>query len=336
MTERHHAALAAGGAPIGVPRLRPARHLWAVPAFLALAALPLMTGSPFAVTIATSLLITAIAAAALHLVIRTGHVSLGHAGIMGVGAYAGTLVLTALHGPFLLAAAAGIAAPAALGLAVGPLVLRLTGKYFVLVTFIVGEILRLGMENWQSLTGGANGIFQIPAPPGFTGPVAFFYLVLGVTTAVLAAVGRILGSEIGRAMDAVRQSERLARCSGIPVLRVKVLVFVLSCGLVGLAGVLQSWFVHFIDPASFSVTQSLNLLVINVIGGMNSLPGTLLGAVFLTVLPELLRRYVELQHIIFGVILIVVMAALPGGLAEIGARARGLLARGLPARRIRA
>ena len=299
---------------------------WAVAAFLAMAVLPAVAPSPFLVSIATSMLITAMAAAGLHLVIRTGHVSLGHAGFMGVGAYAGTLTQTVLHWPFAVAAVAGFALPALLGLVIGPLVLRLTGKYFVLVTFLFGEILRLGMENWQSLTGGANGIFQIPAPPGFTAPTPFYYLALVATTLVLIGIARILGSEIGRAMDAVRLSEQLAQCSGIPVLKVKVLVLVLSCGLVGLAGVLQAWFVHFIDPGSFSITQSLNLLVINVIGGMTSLVGTLLGTVFLTALPELLRSYVELQRVIFGVILIVVMATVPGGLAEAGARLRVLLA----------
>jgi branched-chain amino acid transport system permease protein len=304
MTEREAVALApAIAAP---PRLALAGWGWAVLAAALMAALPAVAPSLFLVSVATSMLITALAAASLHLVIRTGHVSLGHAGFMGVGAYTGTLLTTALHWPFTLAAVAAFATPALLALAVGPLVLRLTGKYFVL---------------------GANGIFQIPAPPGVTGQVAFFYFVLAVTTLLLAGIARILASEIGRAMDAVRQSERLAQCAGIPVLKVKIGIFVLSCGLAGIAGVLQAWFVHFIDPGSFSGIQSLNLVVINVIGGMTSLPGTLCGTVFLTVLPELLRSYVELQRILFGIILIVVMAAVPGGLAEAGTRLRRPLAR---------
>ncbi len=303
-----------------------ARRYWGLVVFLALAILPVVSPSQFLVSIATGTLITAMAAASLHLVIRTGHVSLGHAAFMGVGAYAGTLVQTVLHWPFAMAVVAAFMVPALLGLIIGPLVLRLTGKYFVLVTFLFGEIVRLAMANWQSLTGGANGIFQIPAPPGFTSLTTFFYLVLGAATLVVIGIARILGSEIGRAMDSVRQSERLAQCSGVPVLKVKVAVFVLSCGLVGIAGVMQAWFVHFIDPGSFSSVQSLNLLVINVIGGMNSLAGTLLGTVFLSLLPELLRSYVELQHVIFGIILIVVMATLPGGLAEAGIRLRAMIA----------
>jgi branched-chain amino acid transport system permease protein len=292
--------------------------------------LSFVTKSPFLITIGTTVMITAIAAVSLHLVVRIGHVSLGHGGFMGVGAYTAALLLMDLHWSFVPSLCAGFVVPAMLGLVIGPLVLRLTGKYFVLVTFIVGEILRVAMENWTSLTGGANGIFGVPGPPYFTGQIPFYFLVLAIAVTLIAGISRIFNSDIGRAMDAVRQSPRLAQCSGIPVLKVKTSVFTLSCGLVGVAGVLQAWFVHFIDPGSFSATQSLNLLIINVVGGMNNLFGTLLGAVFITILPELLRGYVELQRVIFGIILIVVMAVLPGGLAELGSRARQMLARRSP------
>jgi branched-chain amino acid transport system permease protein len=325
MTDGGKALLADSAAMAPGRRLNVSGWSLAALVFACLALLPAVAPSMFLISIATSMLIAALAAASLHLVVRTGHVSLGHAGFMGVGAYAATLTVTALHWPFALSAIAAFLAPAALGLAIGPFVLRLTGKYFVLVTFILGEILRLAMENWTAVTGGANGIFQIPAPPGFNEPIRFFYLVLVATTLLLLGIARILSSEIGRVMDAVRQSEKLAQCSGVPVLKVKAAVFALSCGLVGVAGVLQAWFVHFIDPGSFSITQSLNMLVDNVVGGMNSLVGTLCGAVFLTVTPELLRSYVELQRVIFGVILIVVMAVLPGGLAEAASRIRRLL-----------
>jgi len=328
MTDRIETAAGTAPRAAAAPERRVAAGWWwGLLVFVVLALLPLAAADTFFLTMTTGMLIAALAAASLHLIIRTGHVSLGHAAFMGVGAYTGTLALTVLHWPFVLSAAAGFIAPMLLALVIGPLVLRLTGKYFVLVTFLFGEIVRLAMDNWQSLTGGANGIFQIPAPPGFTDQVPFFYLTLAITSLVLLGIARILGSEIGRAMDAVRQSERLAQCSGIPVLKVKVSIFVFACGLVGLAGVLQAWFVHFIDPGSFSAVQSLNFLVINVLGGMYSLVGTLMGTVFLTVLPELLRSYVELQRVIFGIILIIVMAALPGGLAEAGVRVRRLLAR---------
>lgn len=125
----------------------------------------------------------------------------------------------------------------------------------------------------------------------------------------------------------MRESERLAHCSGIPVLRLKVTIFALGCGIVGIAGALQGHFIRYVDPTSYSVVQSLNLVVVNVIGGMQTLVGPLVGTLFYLILPEMLRGYVELQRIIFGIILIIVMAFLPGGLVELGGRALQLVRR---------
>jgi branched-chain amino acid transport system permease protein len=288
-----------------------------------LVALPLMSDEKFVMSVAVTTFITAIAAASLHLVIRTGHVTLGHAAFMGIGAYASVIGTMSLKLPFALSVVAAFVAPALLALVVGPIVLRLTGKYFVLVTFLFGEIVRMVFVNWSSVTGGSNGIFGIPAPaPFFASPVPFYYLALGFTVVILAFIVRLLNSEIGRAMDAIRESEPLARCSGVPVLRTKVMVFVIACGIVGIAGALQAHFVRYIDPTSFSLVQSLNLVVINVIGGMYTLIGPLVGTLFVVLLPEFLRGYVELQHIFFGILIILVMAFFPGGIADLGALLR--------------
>ena len=150
----------------------PFSNSWAITICIGFILLPFVTKSPFLITIGTTVMITAIAAVSLHLVVRIGHVSLGHGGFMGVGAYTAALLMD-LHWSFVPSLCAGFVVPAMLGLVIGPLVLRLTGKYFVLVTFIVGEILRVAMENWTSLTGGANGIFWNPRTTAFhrTDPV---------------------------------------------------------------------------------------------------------------------------------------------------------------------
>jgi branched-chain amino acid transport system permease protein len=307
-------------------RLAPAaqrhwRGLAATLALLVLAVLPLLTAERFIITVAVTVFIAAIAACSLHLIIRIGHVSLGHAAFMGVGAYVSAYATMKLGLPFPLALAAAFAAPAALALLIGPLVLRLTGKYFVLVTFLFGEIIRLIFVEWISVTGGSNGIFGVPAPaPLFVDPAAYYFLALGFSVVIIGFIARLLNSEFGRAMDAIRESERLARCSGVPVLKIKVTVFALGCGIVGIAGALQGHFVRYIDPTSFSTIQSLNLVVMNVIGGMHTLIGPIIGTLFLTVLPEFLRSYVELQRVFFGIIIIIVMAFFPGGIVEIGAR----------------
>jgi branched-chain amino acid transport system permease protein len=289
------------------------------------AALPFIAANEFLLTVGTVVALNVIGATSLHLVIRSGHVSLAHAGFMGIGGYAAALTLTRLGWPFPLDIAAGAAAPALLALVIGPLLLRLQGKYFVLVTFLLGEILRLGFVQWSGLTGGANGIFGIPSPaPVFATPAGFYWLALGTALLCVALVARVLGSGIGRVIDSVREGERLAQCSGVPVLRVKVGVFVLACALVGIQGGLMAHYLHYIDPGAFTSVQSLSFVVMNVIGGMNALLGAVIGAVFIVTLPELLRGYVEMQQVMFGVILIVVIAAIPGGLVELAGRVRQL------------
>lgn len=291
------------------------------------AGLPLVTDAQFTMSLGTTLMITAIAAVSLHLIIRTGHVSLAHAAFMGLGAYAAVLSVTRFSLPFPVAIAAAFLVPAAVALVVGPLLLRLSGKYFVLVTFLVGEIIRLVLVSWQSLTGGANGIFGVPLPYEALGsPVAFYYFVLAFTAVCMAFVARLLQSEIGRSIDAIREESRLAECSGVPVLRVKVTIFVIACGMVGVAGALSAFFIRYIDPTSFSIVQSLNLVVMNIVGGMYQMAGPVIGVLFFVILPEFLRGYVELQRIIFGVCLIVVMAFLPGGIVQLAARLRRLVA----------
>ncbi len=288
---------------------------------------PFAHENTFLLAMGSLVALSAIGAVSLHLIIRTGHISFAHAGFMGVGAYVCVLLIMRLNVPFAAALAAGAAASATLALLIGPIVLRLTGKYFVLVTFLLGEIIRMVFVEWTSLTGGSNGIFGIPpAYPALATPRAFYYFALVVAVLCVGLCARILTSEVGRAMDAVREAERVAQCSGVPVLRLKVTIFVIACALAGVHGGLLAHYLHYVDPGSFGMVDSLNLVVMNVIGGMNHLVGPLIGAIFLTALPELLRSYVELQHVIFGVILIVVMAALPGGIVELAERVRRVLA----------
>lgn len=290
------------------------------------AALPLFNADKFTLSLATTLLITGIAVTSLHLVIRMGHVSLTHGAFMGLGAYASVISFMKFGLPFPVSMALGFIVPAAVGLVIGPMLLRLSGKYFVLVTFLLGEIIRLVFVSWQSFTGGSNGIFGIPLPYAFIETsTGFFYFTLAVALCCIGLIARILQSEIGRMMDSIREDSRLAECSGMPVFRMKVTIFVLSCGLVGIAGALSAFFIRFIEPTSFSMIQSLNFVVMNIVGGMHQLAGPIIGTLFFVLLPEFLRGYVELQRIIFGICLIVVMAFLPGGIVGLIARLRQLV-----------
>jgi len=308
------------------------RLRWIAAAAMAVLAVlwPLLSANTFYVTLGTMVVLSMIGASSLNLIIRTGHISLAHAAFMGVAAYVCVLLQIHLQWAFVPAMLAGCVASGLLGLLLGPVVLRLTGKYFVLVTFLLGEIIRMVFLEWRSLTGGANGIENMPPVPSFIDtPLSFYYFSLFVAVLSIGIVWRILCSETGRAIDAVREADRIAECSGIPVIRLKVAMFALACALVGLQGALQVYLVRGIDPSGFSMEVSLGMVVMNVLGGMYYLIGPLLGAAFMVALPELLRGYVELQQVIFGITLIVVMAALPGGIIDLAAMLRRAGARAL-------
>jgi branched-chain amino acid transport system permease protein len=301
--------------------LRSSRWLWLGGLGVALVVWPMFVHGVFFTYIGTLVLLYTIGAASLHLILRTGHLSLCHAAFMGLGGYASALLTTRLGWPFAPALLASAVVPAAVALVVGPILLRLRGVYFVLVTFTLGEVVRLVFTEWQSLTGGADGIFRIPPPfPFLADKRAYYYFALIMATVCVGIVARILSSQTGRYIDAIREAERLAQSSGVPVLRFKVMIFAIACGLVGVQGSLLAHFITFIAPSAYTFNESLNLLVMNVIGGMGGLTGPLIGAAFLTALPEFLRGWVELQRVLYGVVLMLVMLFVPGGLIEIGRR----------------
>jgi len=303
----------------------PQRLAWILAATVLLG-WPWLTEDKFLHHVGVLILITSIAAASLHLIIRTGHVSLCHTAFMGFGAYGSAITVMRFDMPWPVGLLVGTALAAAVAALIGPIVLRLTGKYFVLITFLMGEVVRMAIIENSWLTGGSNGIFSVPPPyPFLLSNRAYYYFALAFAVFGVGFCARLLTSEFGRAMDAVREADRLAECSGVPVIRLKVTVFIIACALAGMAGCLQAHYIRFVGPEAYSGFQSLNLVVMNVIGGMSSLYGAMLGTVFMVTLPELLRGYVNLQQIMFGAILFATMAFLPGGLIEAGRRLKALL-----------
>jgi branched-chain amino acid transport system permease protein len=287
---------------------------------------PWLTDDRFLHHVGVLIMLTAIGASSLHLIIRTGHVSLCHAAFMAFGAYGSVLTVMRLGLPFPIGLLVGTAAAALLAAIIGPIVLRLTGKYFVLITFLFGEVVRMAIVENVALTGGSNGIFNVPPPhPIFLDTKAYYYLALAFAAFAVGLCARILGSEFGRAMNSIRDGERLAECSGVPVIRFKVIVFIIACALAGMQGSLMAHYNKVLSPENFSGIISLNLVVMNVIGGMSSLWGALIGAVFMVMLPELLRGYVNIQHIIFGAILFATMAFMPGGIIQAARHVKAML-----------
>lgn len=305
---------------IGMPIV--ALVLWAV--------FPWIAG-PYALRVVNLAAILAIAALGLQIIVGyTGQFSFGHAAFYGVGAYTAALLAIKLKLPFLLALPASVVAAGLAGAAIAP-VLRLNGHYLAIATLAIGEIVPLLITNWKPLTNGAYGLYGIPSPT--LGPFAidsdpaYFFLISGVLALAWFAAVRLVRSRFGRALVAVRENELAATASGINPLRQKSAAFVCGSACAGAAGALYASYASTINPEFFTFPASVQMVVMVVIGGLGSLPGAVVGALVVVLLPEVLRAFAEYRLVIYGGLIIVFMRFLPGGLAELGRRAVRFAAR---------
>jgi branched-chain amino acid transport system permease protein len=200
--------------------------------------------------------------------------------------------------------------------------LRLRGVYFVLVTFLAGQVFTLIALNWQSVTQGANGLVGIPAISLFGLPLAtrlrFYYFALAAFVLVFTFIWALMRSQYGRAFRSIAENVRLAEASGIDVSRYQIIAFSLGSGIAGSAGAIMIHYIRFISPDSFTFSDSIAYITMLLVGGRGSLVGGVLGSLFLTPLPEVLRGLAGAQHILYGVILLGVLLFLPGGLVSVG------------------
>jgi branched-chain amino acid transport system permease protein len=288
---------------------------------LALAiAFPAVAANDYYIYVMSLAYIMAIAAVGLNLILGyTGQLNLAHAGFMAIGAYT-VGILTVDYGvPYWVAfALAGLVA-SAFGLVAGLISLRLKTHFFAIFTLCVGFIIYLIIEKWDALTHGTVGIIGIPAPPGvgpiaFDSPVSQYYLVLFFLVVSLWLMSRIVNSLLGRAFVAIRNSEDLAETLGIPLMRTKVLAFVLSTFYAGLAGALYAGFVRFLGPAMALESHTFDMIAFILVGGIGTLFGPLLGAILLTWLTQSLQFLQDYRMIIFGPLLILLVMFFPQGL----------------------
>lgn len=249
---------------------------------------------------------------------QTGLLDLGYASFYGIGAYLYALLSTRVGLPFWLGLPLGGAVAALFGLALGVITLRLRGDYLAIVTLGFVQIVYLVLNNWDSVTHGPNGILQIGRPQiggfQFNRPIHFYYLALSILAVTAIAVHRLIHSQIGRAFVAIREDPIAAASMGIHVTQIKIGAFALGAGIAGVAGVFFAAKYAFVSPESFNFQESVRILSMVVLGGMGSLPGAVLGAVLLTLLPELLREMEHYRMLIFGVTLVLMMRFRPQGL----------------------
>jgi branched-chain amino acid transport system permease protein len=246
-----------------------------------------------------------------------GQLSLGHAAFLGIGAYTAVLLEKNLGAPFLVALAAAGAVAALGGLLMAQLI-RLSGVYFKIATFGFGIIVYQVLTNWTSVTGGHVGIRGIPAITIFGVPFTtrtdLFVLEMAVLTVVYALLVRLCHGRIGRAFRAIGQNESAARSIGIPVNRYRMVVITIGSGVAGVAGAFLPHLMRFISPESFTWYESLVLLIMITVGGLSALPGAIVGAAVLTIVPEYLRDFAEYKMLVFGILLIASMVLMPAGI----------------------
>jgi branched-chain amino acid transport system permease protein len=258
----------------------------------------------------------------------TGQVSLGHAAFFAVGAYT-SAVLTGTFGiSFWLALPISGIVTGIVGIVIGLPALRLRGLYLAIATMGFGFIIEEVIIQWESLTNGVNGLQVIRPKLGtidFTSDVCYYYLVFGVCFIMILILKNILRTPTGRAFIAIRDSEVAAESMGINLAMYKTAAFCISAFYTGIAGSLFAHFMFFIGPENFNLLVSISFLVMILVGGVASVHGAVFGAIFITLLPELIsltKDYLPdviagkagLQAALFGLILILFIRFEPLGL----------------------
>lgn len=290
-----------------------------------LALLPVVMRDPRWLHIVIMIYLYIMLAGGLRLIMSTGQVSFAHAAFWAIGAYSSALLVMKLGLSFWLALPLAGVISAIVSILIGFPCLRLKGPYFFIITLAFGEIARLVFTSWVDLFGGANGIPGIPFPDPIAIPllgviefssrsVHYYYLLLLMLLGCLFIMYRLQGSRFGMTCAAVRESDELAQSLGISAIRYKMILFVVACFFAGLAGSFYAHYMTYISPDFFTFWESMTFLMIAVIGGSGSTSGVILGAILLTVAPEIAREAKRVEPIIFGAILVVVLLFLPGGL----------------------
>jgi branched-chain amino acid transport system permease protein len=291
--------------------------LAAVALAVLLALLPAVLG-PYGVSVATEMLIFALFAASLHLIMGPGGlISFGHAAYFGLGAYGAALAVTWLDWPLPLAIAAGVALALAGAAVFAGLALRLTGVYLAMLTLAFAQIVWSTAFQWYDVTGGDNGLLGIWPPRWLSDPAAYYWFCLALGALALAATWSVVFSPFGYQLRAVRDAPARAAALGIPPRRRQRQAFVAAGGLAGLAGALFAFHKGSVFPDLLAIPQSVDALVMVLLGGLHSLTGPVFGAALWTFAKIGLVSATDHWRGLLGLIIIGLCIALPGGLATL-------------------
>ncbi len=296
--------------------LHPYRGLYLVAAVLLL--LPLVLPNSFYMDLAIRMAINAVIVLGLNLLIGfAGQISLGHAGFLGIGAYASAALPTHFGWHPLLAVLAGAVAAGALAAVLARPIFRLKGHYLAMATLGLGIIINIVVRNEAAWTGGPDGMV-VPAMAfgsfEISGDKPWYWIVASLLCVSIWASINLIDSPFGRALRALHGSEVASRVVGVHVVRYKVTVFVMSAMFASIMGSITALYVGFVTPNLADFFHSIELVTMVVIGGMGSIYGSVLGAVLLTALPQALATFEGWETVVFGAILMLSMIFMPKGL----------------------
>lgn len=304
--------------------------LLALVLFIVAAVIPFISSTPYIISILTSAFIYIVLAMGLNVVVGyAGLLDLGYIAFMAVGAYTSGILTTQFGLSMLETIPFVVIACIIAGVVIGGPTLRLRSDYLAIVTLGFGEIIRITANNIK-ITGGPSGIHGIPtwsffgwsfadgleiAGIHFNAKVLFYYFVLfvGIGLAVVA-VSRLGKGKLGRAWKSVRDDEDVSEAMGINGYATKLLAYIIGAVWGGFAGTLMASHLSAISPNSFEFLYSALVLMAVVLGGMGSTPGVIIGALFVSLAPELLRNFSEWRFLLFGVLLVVAMIFRPKGI----------------------
>lgn len=252
-----------------------------------------------------------------------GLLVLGYVAFSAVGAYTYALLNFHFGIDFWIALPMGAFLATIFGIILGFPVLRLRGDYLAIVTLAFGEIVRLVLENWNGLSFGPSGIANIPKPTVFglnlsltSATIFIYYLSVILVIFTIFVINRLKNSRVGRTWIALREDEVASQAMGINRTKTKLTAFALAATWAGIAGVMFAAKTTFINPASFTLWESVLILCMVVLGGLGSIPGVVVGALVLVLMPEYLRAFSEYRLLIFGAILVLMMIFRPEGIIK--------------------
>jgi branched-chain amino acid transport system permease protein len=283
-----------------------------------LLALPFVVSNSFYLDVIIRIAINAIIVLGLNLLIGfAGQISFGHAGFLGIGAYASAVLPTHFGWPPALALIAGAMVAAALAAVLAWPIFKLKGHYLAMATLGLGIILSLIFRNEAAYTGGPDGMAVPSMELGgyeISSDQQWYWLVSALLLVSVWASLNIINSPFGRALRALHGSEVAAKVVGVDIARYKMTIFVMSAAFASIMGSITAHYVGFVTPNVASFFHSIELVTMVVVGGMASVFGSLIGALLLTILPQLLVTFEGWETVAFGAILVLCMIFLPRGL----------------------